>query len=166
MQFTYTYLKNAEQNGIIVGHYKGYDVIPTTKARLAKNGESDDYIYLLYDDNNLLYQNGKVFGSVDKNGNVEEFNARRYMLHERREEAKSAFTKEIPRTNNDTWKGKRAEKPTAAGGEAPTAADTSTVGNDEIIADVALGIMVDDTLSNARDMTIDSLLEGFNYGLD
>ena len=148
MQFTYTYLKSAEQNGIVVGHYKGYDVIPTTKARLAENGERYDYIYLIYDDNNFLYQNGKVFGTVDKSGNVEEFNARRYQLHERREKEKSAFVKEIPRAESD----------------AP-AADTATSGNNEVIADVQLGLLVDDTLSNARNMSIDSLLEGFNYGL-
>ena len=32
--------------------------------------------------------------------------------------------------------------------------------------DVLLGLLVDDTLKAARTMTIDSLLEGFNYGLD
>lgn len=153
MQFTYTYLKAAELSNTIVGKYKGYDVCPTTKAHLIQNGERYDVIYLLYDDNNLLYHNGKVFAKVDKNGNVEEFHERRYQLHERREE-KSAFTDKEP----------------AAGGEASTAAEisssaTSTSGNNEVIVDVALGILVEDTLKGARDMTIDSLLEGFNYGL-
>ena len=147
MQFTYTYLKNAEQNNITVGRYHGYDVIPTTKERLARNGERDDYIYLIYDDNNLLYSDGKVFASVDKNGNVTEFMARRYLLHERRKEAE---VKEIP----------RAETPKEA-----LAADTTT-STSGIVADVALGILVEDVLANARTMSIDSLLEGFNYGLE
>ena len=147
MQFTYTYLKAAELSDTMVGRYKGYDVFPTTKAHLAENGERDDVIYLLYDDNNLLYRDGKIFAKVSKNGDVEEFMARKYRISERREE-KSAFVKETPRAES----------------EAP-AADTSTSGNNEVIADVALGLLVDDTLSNARDMSIDSLLEGFNYGL-
>jgi hypothetical protein len=148
MQFTYTYLKSAEQNGIVVGHYKGCDVVPTTKAHLAKNGEKNDVIYLIYDDNNFLYQNGKVFATVKKNGDVDEFYARRYLVYERREDEKSAFV-----------------ETSAAGDEVPTAADTSTSGNNEVMADVALGILVEDTLKGARDMSIDSLLEGFDYGL-
>jgi hypothetical protein len=60
------------------------------------------------------------------------------LLYDRREEV----TKEAP----------RAETPQ----EAPAA---------EVIADVALGILVEDTLKGARDMSIDSLLEVFNYGL-
>jgi hypothetical protein len=35
-----------------------------------------------------------------------------------------------------------------------------------VVADVALGIAVDDMLKSAREMTVDLLLEGFNYGLD
>lgn len=37
--------------------------------------------------------------------------------------------------------------------------------NEEVIGDVRLGLLVDETLSSARNMTIDSLLVGFNYGL-
>lgn len=151
MQFTYTYLKAAEQSGTIVGKYKGYDVLPTTKAHLAQNGERYDVIYLIYDDNNLLYHNGKVFAKVDKNGNVEEFNERRYRLHEE----KSAFVKEIPRSAS-------SESTTAASDDTTVSSDNSTSG---IIADVALGMLVEDTLKGARTMSIDSLLEGFDYGL-
>ena len=37
---------------------------------------------------------------------------------------------------------------------------------DEVIGNVKIGIMVDKMLKSARDITIDSLLEGFNYGLE
>ena len=37
---------------------------------------------------------------------------------------------------------------------------------DEVIGDVRLGILVDETLKAARTTSIDSLLAGFNYGLD
>jgi hypothetical protein len=148
MQFTYTYLKSAEMNGVVVGHYKGYDVVPTTKASLARKGEDDNKIYILYDDNNLLYNNGKVFGNVDKNGNVTEFTSRRYLLYDKKEEVK-----EIP----------RAETPQEATAAETTAPDTSTSG---IVADVALESLVEDTLKDAREMSIDGLLKDFNYGLD
>jgi hypothetical protein len=146
MQFTYTYLKNADERGVKVGNYKGYDVVPTTKETLMRKGEDDDYIYLLYDDNNLLYRNGKVFGNVDKNGNVIEFVARRYLIHY---EARKEEVKEIP----------RAETP-----EETTAADIST-STSGIIGDVALEALVEGTLKGAREMSIDGLLKGFDYGL-
>ena len=37
---------------------------------------------------------------------------------------------------------------------------------EEVVGDVKLGLTVDETLKGARDMTVDSLLEGFNYGLE
>ena len=147
MQFTYTYLKNAEMNGVTVGRYKGYDVIPTTKEKLVKNGERYDYIYLIYDDNNLLYRDGKVFAQVDKNGNVTEFMARRYLLH------------------YETYKEEVKEIPRAESSESAPAAET-TASTDEVIADVALGILVEDTLKGARETSIDELLKDFNYGLE
>jgi hypothetical protein len=152
MQFTYTYLKNAEMNGVTVGHYKGYDVIPTTKERLARNGERYDYIYLIYDDNNLLYRDGKVFGGVDKNGNVTEFMARRYLVHY---EARREEIKEIP----------RAETPQEAPA-AETTTDTSNNSASGIMTDVVLEALVEGTLANARTMSIDELLKDFNYGLE
>lgn len=156
MQFTYTYLKNAEMNGVTVGRYKGYDVIPTTKKTLAKNGEDDDYIYLLYDDNNLLYRNGQVFAQVDKNGNVTEFIARRYLIHYN---AQKEEVKEIP----------RAETPEEAPDDARAsskAAETTASTTSGIIGDVALEILVEDTLKGARETSIDELLKDFNYGLE
>jgi hypothetical protein len=144
MQFTYTYLKSAEMNGITVGNYKGYDVIPTTKSRLT-DIESNNYIYLIYDDDNLLYHNGYVMATVDKNGNVTEFNKRRYIT--RREEPKSEEGKEIPRAVVPQ------ERPAAETNS------SSTTG------DAVLELMVEDVLKSAREMTIDSLLDGFSYGL-
>lgn len=151
MQFTYTYLKSAEMNGMTVGHYKGYDVVPTTKAALAREGEDDDKIYLIYDDNNLLYNNGKVFGNVDRNGNVIEFTSRRYLLYDKKEKEE---VKEIPRSTSSEETPKERTAP---------AADNDTSG---IVADVALESLVEDTLKGAREMSIDGLLKGFDYGLE
>ena len=44
--------------------------------------------------------------------------------------------------------------------EEPSAAEAA-----EIVGDVRLGELVAQTLKAARDMTVDSILEGFNYGL-
>ena len=142
MQFTYTYLKSADQNGITVGNYNGYDVVPITKSRLSEK-ENNNFIYLIYDDDNLLYHNGYVMATVDKNGNVNTFNKRRYIV--RREEPKSAFTQEVK--------------------EIPRAEDPAAETNSSTTGDAVLELMVEDVLKNAREMTIDSLLEGFNYGL-
>jgi hypothetical protein len=85
--------------------------------------------------------------TVDKNGNVTEFNKRRYIT--RREEPKSAFTQEVKEIP-------RAEVPQ----ERPAAeVSSSTTG------DAVLELIVEDVLKNAREMTIDSLLDGFSYGL-
>jgi hypothetical protein len=37
---------------------------------------------------------------------------------------------------------------------------------EEVVGDVKVGLDIDALLSSVRTMTIDSLLEGFNYGLD
>ena len=139
MQFTYTYLKNAENNDIQVGSWKGMPVYACSKHNLPEYPD-DEHVYLIYDDENLLYYQGRVYATVSANGNVSEFNSRRYTT--------VAFNKK-----------KKEEVALAAGGEAPTAAES-------VEGDVALGLLVEDTLKNARTMTIDGLLEGFNYGLD
>lgn len=143
MQFTYTYLKNAENNDIQVGSWKGMPVYACSKHNLPEYPD-DEHVYLIYDDENLLYYKGRVYATVSANGNVSEFNSRRYTT--------VAFNENK----------KKKEEALAAGGEAPTAA----VSTPSIEGDVALGLLVEDTLKNARTMTIDSLLEGFDYGLD
>ena len=142
MKFTYTYLKNAEDNNMRVGAYNGKDVYAISKNRLMQN-ESEKYMYIIYDDNNYLYNNGMIYATISENGNVNDFRPKRYVLESKREEPKPAFTQTT----------KAAETTTA-----PTSGE-------EVMGDVMLGLLVDDTLRGARETTIDSLLEGFNYGL-
>ena len=142
MQFTYTYLKNAENNGIKIGNWKDMPVYACAKRNLP--GYSDDeHVYLIYDDENLLYYNGRVYATVDKNGNVSEFNSRRYPT--------VAFSED-----------RKKKEEVVAGGEAPAPIKEEYKA---VEGDVLLGLLVDDTLKAARTMTIDSLLEGFDYGL-
>lgn len=48
----------------------------------------------------------------------------------------------------------------------PVEREEKRVEKEEVIADVKIGIDVDKVLKTARELTVDSLLEGFNYGLD
>lgn len=48
----------------------------------------------------------------------------------------------------------------------PVEREEERVEREEVIADVKIGIDVDKVLKAARELTVDSLLEGFNYGLD
>lgn len=137
MQFTYTYLKNADENNVKVGNYEGKAVYAITKDRL--DDTSERYYYIIYDDNNYLYHNGYVYAMVTSGGNVNTFSRRRYNV--RREEFKP-----IPTT-------------TPQAQELPQTTTSSTTG------DVELELIVEGTLKKAREMTIDSLLEGFDYGL-
>jgi hypothetical protein len=138
MGFTETYLKYAAINGDRIGGWKGFDVYSTSKANI-ENGEARyNTVYLIYDDNNYLYKDGYVYGTVSANGNVSETEKRRYRV------------KEAPKKEEEAPKKK----------EAPTHEV-----EDHVIGDVELGIEVDKVLENVRTMSIDDLLKGFNYGL-
>ena len=138
MGFTETFLKYAAIHDNSIGRWKGFDVYSTSKANI-ENGEARyNTVYLIYDDNNYLYKDGYIYGTVSASGNVSEFNKRRYSFKSKMEEAPK----------------KEEEK-----------APTHEV-EDHVIGDVELGIEVDKVLKNVRNMSIDDLLKGFNYGLD
>lgn len=88
MQFTYTYLKQAEKNDIQLGNWKGHAVFAIHKAAIAEENYYFDAAYVIYDDNNLLFYNGKIYGEVKPNGNVIECSPRKYS------DNKKAFTEE------------------------------------------------------------------------
>jgi hypothetical protein len=136
MGFTETYLKYAAINGDRIGGWKGFDVYSTSKANI-ENGEARyNTVYLIYDDNNYLYKDGYIYGTVSANGNVSETEKRRYRV------------KEAPKKEEETPK--KEEKAPAY---------------EAVIGDVELGIEVDKVLENVRTMSIDDLLKGFDYGL-
>ena len=135
MQFTYTYLKSADENKMRVGNYEGKPVFAITKDRLEDTAD-DRYYYIIYDDNNYLYNNGYVYAMIESNGDVNHFSKRRYLT--RREAPAVAKEEPLPQTTTSS----------------------STTG------DVVLELMIEDVLTGARTMTVDSLLEGFEYGLD
>lgn len=147
MEFTYENLKMVSKNGDRIGSWNGKGVFTCSESELKNKGNGAYYI--VYDDNNTLV--GKIadrwykFGIVSKEGTVHECDACRYTYH----------------YDTQTYEPAAPKKEKApAKKEAPQEA-----AREEVIGDVQLGLDVEDTLKRARTMTIDSLLEGFDYGL-
>ena len=117
-----------------------------------KNRGSGTY-FIVYDDNNKLvrYKNGDwwEYGTVNEAGNVHEYSSPR---HYAREYQSPQYYKE--------------EAHAVCGKTASQCDGTAAAAHDGPIGDVKIGIDVDAVLKNAREMTVDSLLEGFNYGLE
>jgi hypothetical protein len=150
MEFSYTNLKDASKNGMRIGNWRDKGVFACSESEL-KNKGSGAY-YIVYDDNNTLIS--KVgdrwykFGIVSKEGTVHECDACRYTYHYDTQ----AYEPAAPKKKEKAPEKKEVQKPQAAAHDAP-------------IGDVQLGLEVDATLKRARTMTVESLLEGFNYGL-
>lgn len=148
MKFTYSNLKTASKEGMRIGNWKGKGVFACSSGTLDRKGSGA--FYILYDDENKLVGNNNgswyCYGTVSEGGNVDEYRtARRYTVG-------YAVAYEQPHAVC----GKSAKE---CNGTAATAAE-------EVMGDVKLGLDVEATLKAAREMSVESLLEGFNYGLD
>lgn len=141
MEFTYSSLKAFEKTGGSLGKWSGLQVFPASKYDLKSKGNG--VYYILYDDANVIVRRvGDVFyayGTVDSVGSVDEWNNKEVYM--------------------DFGEKKGKKKPAAVAAAVPKIPVAPVVG------DVKLEIDVDDVLKKAREMSIDSLLEGFNYGL-
>lgn len=144
MEFTYQNLEMISKKGTSIGKWKGKNVFTCSESELKNMGSGAHYI--IYDDNNTLV--GKIgdrwykFGNVNSEGTVDECDACRYTYHYDTQAyepaAKASEKKEVPQV----------------------------AAREEVIGDVQMGLDVEETLKRARTMTVESLLEGFNYGLD
>lgn len=145
MKLTYGYLYAAARDDIKIGRWQGIDVYAASDIDL-KKGKRHNFYYVIYDNDNKLvgFKNGywQVFGYVGEDGVVEEIDRFKYEFLN--EKMKYEFKNE---TSNEK-------------------VDLKNENENEIIADVKLGMLVDEMLSSARTMTVNSLLEGFNYGLE
>jgi hypothetical protein len=148
--FTYSALKNAWMNDDRIGRWSGCPVYAVGRAAMGDECVNGVY-YVIFDDGNKLVKlnNSGEFilhGYITSSGHVEEYNYKmRYISpKEEREAAEAKAATEAERE----------------------AAETAAPVAEEIIGDVRLGDLVAKTLETARTMTIDSLLEGFNYGLE
>lgn len=149
MEFSYKNLKDASKNGMRIGNWRDKGVFTCSESEL-KNRGSGAY-YIIYDDDNTIVS--KVgdrwykFGNVSREGTVHECDACRYTYHYDTETYEPAAPKKEEKAPE------KKEVPQMAARE-------------EVIGDVQLGLDVEETLKRARTMTVESLLEGFNYGLD
>lgn len=158
MTFDYNTLKKAAANGGKIGNWKGLPVFSVSRDVLRNRGNGAYYV--VYDeDNSFVKKEGAMwfrYGYLDKEGSVHEQTKREYFpTPSKREEPKVAkfdavkaeFTY-VPTAHHET---------TVAPG--PSTTTTTT-------ADVRVEIDVETTLKKAREMTIEDLLAGFNYGLE
>ena len=147
MDFSYENLQDAWLHDTRIGNWKGKPVYAVRKDHINEECVNGVY-YVVFDDGYKIIgidssNKMKEYGSIDRSGNVDEhYMPLRYSFYV---EEHTEIKKEAPAMEVS---------------EQPQAVETP------IIADVQIGIDVDATLQAARDMTVDSLLEGFNYGLD
>lgn len=144
MTFDYNTLKKAAANGGKIGNWKGLPVFSVSRDTLRNRGNGAYYV--VYDeDNSFVKKEGAMwfrYGYLDKEGSVHEDTKREYFpTPAKREEPKVA--------KYDAVKAEFTYAPAA----------TSTT------ADVRVEIDVEATLKKAREMTIEDLLAGFDYGL-
>ena len=156
MTFDYNTLKKAAANGGKIGNWKGLPVFSVSRDVLRNRGNGAYYV--IYDeDNSFVKKEGAMwfrYGYLDKEGSVHEQTKREYFpTPSKKEEPKVAkydavkaeFTY-VPAAHHET-------STTVAPGPSTT-------------ADVRVEIDVEATLKKAREMTIEDLLKGFNYGLE
>ena len=140
MTFDYNTLKKAAANGGKIGNWKGLPVFSVSRDTLRNRGNGAYYV--IYDeDNSFVKKEGAMwfrYGYLDKEGSVHEDTKREYFPTPSR--------KEEPKVD-------------AVKAYAPAVTTTSTT------ADVRVEIDVEATLKKAREMTIEDLLVGFDYGL-
>lgn len=151
MSFSYYELKTAAEVGIDIGKWKGNTVFSCSKNELKNKGNGA--IFIIYDDNNALVKKvsdtWKCLGNVSETGVVTEHDAKTYLIEERT----PPYVKEVYCYDTQSYE------------PAAKAYEEKEEEYEPVAADIKLGLDVDATLKNARTMTIDSLLDGFNYGL-
>ena len=164
MKFSYNNLKSVEQSGNRIGNWHGLPVLASSKYGL-KNKGSGAY-YILYDDENKIVartnSGWKSYGEVTSQGSVNEYSsARNYKTPAEAavaaRKASSAASLQIPQAVmkfcGDATKG--------TGGSYSPGYDRT----ERPVGDVGLEIDVEATLRKAREMTVESFLEGFLPGV-
>ena len=157
MTFDYNTLKKAAANGGKIGNWKGLPVFSVSRDTLRNRGNGAYYV--IYDeDNSFVKKEGAMwfrYGYLDTAGSVHEQTKREYFPTPSRKEepkvdkydaVKAEFTYKNPQ---DSY-----HETTVAPGPSTTTT-----------ADVRGEIDVEATLKKEREMTIEDLLAGFNYGL-
>ena len=158
MTFDYNTLKKAAANGGKIGNWKGLPVFSVSRDTLRNRGNGAYYV--VYDeDNSFVKKEGAMwfrYGYLDTAGSVHEQTKREYFpTPSRKEEPKVAKFDAVKAAFTDA---------SAAFTYVPTS--TTSGPSTTTTADVRVEIDVEATLKKAREMTIEDLLKGFNYGLE
>ncbi len=157
MKFSYDNLRNMERTGDRVGNWKGMPVFASRKMALDAKGTGAYFI--VYDDDNVIvkFANGMwcSYGQVSVDGQVMEWDRKRYNLYSEPTVYCHDTQTYEPKTHAVCGKNDAECNGTAA-----------AAATDEVVGDVKIGLDIDALLSSVRTMTVSSLLEGFNYGLD
>lgn len=159
MKFSYDNLRMAELNGDRIGAWKGLSVFAVGKHNLS--GKASGAYFVVYNDDNIIVRKNSdgywySFGKCSRDGQVIEWDKKRYNPYPEATYHCETYEYE-PTTHAVCGKTEEECDGTAA---AAVAADVGPIG------DVKLEIDVEAVLKSARELTINSLLEGFNYGLD
>ena len=145
MTFDYTTLKQAEKEGSRLGNWKGKGVFAASAEKLEKLGSGAYYI--LYDDENkLVGRDGEYFysyGTVNESGNVSEYSTRR-RYNQVCEAYHDHGYNNVPAAVSYTPGYDISERP---------------------VGDVKAEIDVEKVLKSAREMSVESLLDGFLTGI-
>ena len=175
MTFDHYTLKKAEREGMRLGNWNGKAVFASSANHLENKGSGAYYI--LYDDENKIVartnSGWKSYGEVTSQGSVNEYSsARNYKTPaEAAEAARKASSAAWPQTSGMRYSSEpipqatmtvTADAPVGAGGSYSPGYDRA----ERPVGDVELKIDVEKTLKMAREMTVESLLEGFLSGVD
>ena len=170
MTFDYNTLKRAAKDGLRLGSWNGKAVFAAPSSRLDNLGSGAYYI--LYDDENKIVaktSNGwKSYGEVSESGSVNEYSsARNYKTPaEAAAAARKASSAAWPQTSGMRYSSEPIPQATVTVSYASEG--TYAPGYDRTerpVGDVRLEIDVEKTLKIAREMTVESLLEGFLPGV-
>ena len=135
--FTYENLKHAWAIGERIGNWKGKSVYAISKKDI---GECVNGVYyIVFDDENTII-------GINRENRLMQYGTINVKGEVDEFPFAATYVKEVPQK-------KEKEPEAVASGE-------------EVVGDVRLGELVTQTLKAAREMTVDSLLEGFNYGLE
>ena len=173
MTFDYNTLKRAARDGSRLGNWNGRAVFAASSDKLDNLGTGA--FYIVYDDDNKIVckdREGrwKSYGEVSANGSVNEYSsARNYKTPA---EAAAAARKVKEERSSAAWpqtstSGMRysSEPIPQATMKVSYASETSYTPGYQVserpVGDVKLTIDVEKTLKMAREMTVESLLEGF-----
>ena len=167
MTFDYNTLKRAARDGSRLGNWNGKSVFAASAESLENKGSGAYYI--LYDDENKIVartNNGwKSFGEVSVQGSVNEYSsARNYKTP-----AEAAAAARKASTSGMRYSSEPIPQATMTVSYAPVGTGGSYSPGysktERPVGDVKLEIDVEKTLKMAREMTVESLLEGFLPGV-